>query len=308
MSVIAPDFPHHWKTTMLEQELGDPNAGMHVVRLWLHCHARMADCFEMTSEQLAAVCKYPVKQAKKLEAVLIECRWLQRKGKKIQVIGWAEHNARLYANQRNGRLGGRPPRIPSDNRTGSQGEPTGTHGFSSVSRGLSQPNPTKREGRGEEESREDLHLTGAIRRDELVCSIRDALCTLFSRKKHLGAEAMRALGELVDAGALPLSDSDWSALARFYAEKKNQPGAEDAHWRTSADAVALNLFAEIDKAKGWLAKHEIPWGGSEKAAPVADPDGWADWLAARGFPSLRYAEADGTLKREFREKESGAAA
>jgi hypothetical protein len=45
MSLIRPDFPHHWKTAMLEQELDDVNAGMHMVRLWQHCHAQMKDTF-----------------------------------------------------------------------------------------------------------------------------------------------------------------------------------------------------------------------------------------------------------------------
>jgi hypothetical protein len=67
----------------------------------------------LTSEQLAAVCRYPVKDAKKLEAALIKCRWLQRKGTMLHVLGWTEHNARMCANQRNGRLGGRPRKKPT---------------------------------------------------------------------------------------------------------------------------------------------------------------------------------------------------
>lgn len=303
MSVIAPDFPHHWKTTLLEQELGDPNAGMHVVRLWLHCHARMEDTFEMTAEQLAAVCKYRVKEGEKLEAALISCRWLRRDGAKLTVIGWREYNARLFSNRANGSRGGRP-RKPTGNPSATDGEPMGNP---SETHGLPMGNRSKTEWSGVEGSRADNHLTGASQRESVVFSIQTDLCTLFSRKKtRLGAEATRALQELADEGALPLSDADWSALCRFYQERKNDPGAKDAHWRVSADAVAMHLLAEIDKAKVWLEKHGL--AVSAQPAPAADPTGWREWLDAKGYPAVPFANADGTLRREFREKERGSEA
>lgn len=306
MSVIAADFPTHWKTKLLSELLEDPQAGMLLVRLWCHCHARKEDTFKMNSEQLASVCGWPIAHAEKLDRVLQNCRWIERPDPEtMHVLQWREYNRRLFSNAENGgKSHGRPRTHPKPN-----GNPTKTHGLPTANPSLTDGHPVDNpsethSARGVEESREEppplpraSAPVGASegsgqsteRLEAIVDQTTARICAIFQRKKYVGQDARASLCHQAVAGVLPLEERDWLALERFYAERKN--GAPtDKQWRTSADAVAKELPAEVEKAHAWLRQHEIAVPasapGEKNSAPEAtEPPRWLQWFTEQ-YPHI----------------------
>jgi hypothetical protein len=114
--IVEPDFLTHWKTVMLAAELQDRAAPLYVIALWAHCQQRKTDTFcNMVPNALKGVCRYEG-EANRLRAALERCGFIEVKGETIVVHGWAEVNASLVANWRNGKSGGRP-RAPNSVRS-----------------------------------------------------------------------------------------------------------------------------------------------------------------------------------------------
>jgi hypothetical protein len=109
--IIDPDFPDHWKTQILINELNQDAAPLYLIRLWAHCQNRRAWEFEnIPAEALKAICRYKG-DCKEIEAALINSGFIARsQNGLLSVLSWDEYNASLIKNWRNGSLGGRPKR------------------------------------------------------------------------------------------------------------------------------------------------------------------------------------------------------
>jgi hypothetical protein len=128
--IVDPDFFDHWRTRMAADMLGkDEMTPMYIMRLWAHCQVRKSVRIEsMPAMGLAALCRY-AGDAEKLEAALIASGFIARDGAHVDVLKWAEHNAKLIANWKNGATGGRPKETqpePTDNPLETQPEPAET--------------------------------------------------------------------------------------------------------------------------------------------------------------------------------------
>lgn len=130
--IVDPDFLDHWRTRMVVDALGgDEMAPMYIMRLWAHCQSRKSDRHAMPPAGLKAQCRAP-HDAATFEQALIEAGFVERDGKDVVVLGWAEQNASLLAAWENGAKGGRPKKEPKENPRVPDQEPTGnptvTHG------------------------------------------------------------------------------------------------------------------------------------------------------------------------------------
>lgn len=107
--IVDPDFMDHWKTRMLSDLLGgDPLAPIYVLRLWAHCQNRREWVFHgLPMGALKAICRFEG-DANLFEKSMIDCSFIEKTGDSIEVCGWAEHNASMIANWKNGKKGGRP--------------------------------------------------------------------------------------------------------------------------------------------------------------------------------------------------------
>lgn len=122
--IVEPDFLTHWKTQMLVDDLNDKAAPLYVIALWAHCQNRKTDSFEnLTHKALKAICRFDG-DGETLQESLRRCGFLDMDGDKITVHGWAEINAKLFANWENGFKGGRPKK-PTGNPPETQTKPTG---------------------------------------------------------------------------------------------------------------------------------------------------------------------------------------
>lgn len=120
MMIVHPDFLDHWKTLLLVQTTGDKASPLVMIRLWAHCQQRKQWAFpRMTPEILKAVCHWEG-EADALVKALTACGFIETDGDGITVHGWAEANASLIANWKNGAQGGRP--------RGTRRKPTGSSG------------------------------------------------------------------------------------------------------------------------------------------------------------------------------------
>lgn len=113
--IVDPDFLDHWKTKMLIAELGDDKlAPLYVLALWAHCQLRRCDTFHgMAPNALKGICRYEG-EASRLRSALERCEFIEVNGEAMTVHEWAATNAKLVANWKNGKKGGRPKK-PNDN-------------------------------------------------------------------------------------------------------------------------------------------------------------------------------------------------
>lgn len=122
--IVDPDFLDHWRTRMVVDALGgDEMASIYILRLWAHCQVRKSDRFEIPTAGLKAQCRYQG-DAQQFEQALTDAGFIERDGKEIIVVGWADQNAALIAAWENGAKGGRPKK-PIQNPEETHGKPSG---------------------------------------------------------------------------------------------------------------------------------------------------------------------------------------
>lgn len=124
--IVEADFLTHWKTRALVRALDYEAAPLCVLAMWAHCQSRKTDRLNVTEAVFASICGYPFPQdAAKFLQVMQEVGFIERDGDAIVAHDFAEANAQLFANWRNGKAGGRPPRTepkPTDNPPETQSE------------------------------------------------------------------------------------------------------------------------------------------------------------------------------------------
>jgi hypothetical protein len=157
--IVDPDFFEHWRTRMVSDMLGgDPMAPIYIMRLWAHCQNRKGEIFDIPVAGIKAICQYPG-DAQSLEDALIASQYLERDGRTVTVVGWAEKNASLIASWENGHKGGRPKKHQKTTQAEPTGNPEETHGKPSDNPSATQAKPIR-----EEKIREEIpttHVVGA---------------------------------------------------------------------------------------------------------------------------------------------------
>jgi hypothetical protein len=201
--IVEPDFPDHWKTRLLVEELDcDEAAPVYILRLWAHCQHRKTNVFENLSDKaLKALCRYPG-HPNKLEAGLIASGFVRRDSHGfLTVHQWDQYNASLFANWENGKKGGRP-RKQNPERTESQPaeNPNETHGLS-----MANPNETDREDKIRRELIEKENAAREIPETPPPDPDRRAAW----RKRHGYPELKQAKEAAPQAGKTPQHAEDW---------------------------------------------------------------------------------------------------
>jgi hypothetical protein len=125
--IVDPDFLDHWKTLMLADLLGDPQAPLYVIRIWGHCQMRRQWVFDsLPPSALKALCRFDG-AADKLDAALTTAGFIRRdQSGTVTVCEWEIYNASLVANWTNGKKGGRPQKSREEKP---MGNPSVTHGL-----------------------------------------------------------------------------------------------------------------------------------------------------------------------------------
>lgn len=118
--IVQPDFFDHWKIRQLAKLTGRPESPLWLQRLWGHCQTSKAYKFKgLPATALTAICCVPPDiSPDKWRDILLECRLIEIDGATMTVHDWKKQNAKLLANWKNGKFGGRP-----------KANPTQTHGF-----------------------------------------------------------------------------------------------------------------------------------------------------------------------------------
>lgn len=113
--IVDPSFLDNHRTRDLIAELdGDPCAPLYVLRIWAECQARKAWRHKWKPRSLHSICHAPATLTpERLEAALIEGRFIDRVGEEIVCDEWEKLNAQLIASWANGRNGGRPKKAPT---------------------------------------------------------------------------------------------------------------------------------------------------------------------------------------------------
>lgn len=106
-------------------------------------------------------------------------------------------------------------------------------------------------------------------------------CEIFGRKKTAAsANVLHALADLKRDGALPLEDDEWTLLYAFYgAARRDTESRKQWHPRDTAESLAINLQAELDKAAQWA--RETGFAGAPENNEVVDVERLRAWFVER---------------------------
>ncbi len=333
--IIERGYLDHWKTTALRAQTGCEAASEFPIRLWEHCESRLrgemhfltlhkdatipvpldlqADRIadpDGSGNIIAGICRWRASQANSQNPVslcdaLVACRWLKKVRGGWLVLGWRERMAGKVASATNGRSGGRPRKNPQDTKdepnpnpekpTGYEKEPVG--GECSVVEcsvvKLSPPpspagGPAYARMRGADDKASD---------PETLHSAKKRMCGMLrlDPARPWSPDAEQGLQAIV-----PIPEEEWLAVEWLHAQPADDKRRPKL--RTSPTSLTREWIGEVSKARALANELGISLGQKKEAAPPADPPGWADWLSAKGYPSLPYPEADGTLRRAFREQ------
>jgi len=125
--IVQPNFLDHWKTRLLQTELGDDQlAHTYVLRLWGHCQEQKTHRFtNLSSGALAAICRFNG-APEQLWLSLQTAGFIAVKKQSVEVHEWDKYNSGLLTSWKNGSKGGRPKKTrekPGDNPRETQRKP-----------------------------------------------------------------------------------------------------------------------------------------------------------------------------------------
>lgn len=107
--IVQPNFLDHWKTRLLQTELGDdPLAPTYVLRLWGHCQEQKSHRFtRLSAGALAAICHFKG-APEQLWLAMQTAQFIFVKGERVEAHQWNDYNSGLITSWENGKKGGRP--------------------------------------------------------------------------------------------------------------------------------------------------------------------------------------------------------
>ena len=120
--IVDPDFFDHWKTQMLVDLSKDESSPLWILRLWSFAQSRKTGTFDnLPPAAIKAVTKAARHRSEQITDWLEEAGFIRRDGLRVVLHEWEEYNKGLFANWKNGPMGGRPKK-PTEN-------PSETHGL-----------------------------------------------------------------------------------------------------------------------------------------------------------------------------------
>jgi len=224
--IVERGYLDHWKTNLLRQLTGLPNASELPLRLWEHCEARMDDFIaDRDGLVIAGICRAGI-DPKVLIVALTRSRWIEKKAGGFLVRGWRERQKGKFASRLNGKSGGRPKKNP---------EQTQTEPDDNLQVSISEPDDNL--------SAEDRNLQGGERRGEER-----------SREENLPEEPTTARGRGGQAPKSPMAlrigalfrrrpDTRWS-------EKEIRSFKAHAGLLTETDLDRIERYYAAERAKG----------------------------------------------------------
>ena len=266
-----------------------PDAPLMLLRLWGHCEERRDDVLENAPEILAAICNWS-ENPDELRAHLLQCRFIEKHGRKLLVRGWRERNASLLARIENGKRGGRPKGKITEEKAGAGKEPIG---YAQDSGGITEAEPESNRNLSVECSGVECSgvspkgpqsENGELRAPELL----SRLCTLFSRKNQRASNAEETI-----AMTVRITDAELGLIERFYREARAME--EPPMLKQKIVTFLGDIYGELDRARSFLG------GAAEKkpAAEKKEPAGWREIVHGR-FAGATLPASYWELPRDIR--------
>jgi hypothetical protein len=287
--IVERGYLDHWKTNLLRQLTGLPNAAELPLRLWDYCESQRDD-FIMDDAKgfvIAGICRAQI-EPKKLLAALLQCRWLEKTSGGFIVRGWREKNAAWLAKIRGGKERAekakreKKGKFESANSPASSPDAATQHTASTQLAGSSNAEAGASAGAVEWSGVENSSPKTPPPREsaqreenspQILAETTRHLLQLFgsAKKRALGREAEGELARQI--AALPLSAEAWEVLGWWLGlpEDERDPYLRAGSRPKDADRLAIRLFSELDRA----ADHAKKTGRAKKEP--GDPEDWKKW-------------------------------
>lgn len=284
--IVDRGYLDHWKTHMLRQLTGLPNAAELPLRLWEYCEWKRDDHIAGSEAVVGGICRATI-DPKALVRALLDCRFLDKVRGGYTVHGWRERNASWLRKIEGGKMRsqgakrGANGQLQTAHPEASNEEASST---ADASHQLAGGSAGAVEWSGVEKSREPATTPSTLTRAHGCAGAREGalsetwtfILSLFgAKKRRAGFDAEQALAR--QAEALPLSAEDRAVLAWFYALPPDEKNVDLRGRFRDADKLAINLFPAIERARRYASTH----GGPEKKERAAEPAGWREWFAGR---------------------------
>jgi len=257
--IVDPDFLDHWKTRMLVDSLGsDELAPVYIIRLWAHCQQRRMYAFDnLNAAALRAICRY--KGDADFEAAMTACGYVSRdESGVLEVCGWAEYNATLIANWKNGKLGGRPKKEAKPAQKEPMANPPETHGIPMANPSLTHGEPIRLDRIREDKKGEDQKTMSG--RPDDVREVLDFLNAKTNSGYRLVASNIEKIASRLREGATV--EEMKQVIARKCAEWMGTTMEKYLRPETLFNATKYNQYA------GQLGKPILRHGMDDRAAQM----------------------------------------
>jgi hypothetical protein len=295
--IVEREFLDHWKTHLLRQLTGLPNAAEIPLRIWAYCESNRSDFIRDDGKGLVitGICRVTC-EPKRLLRSLLEARWLDRAEGGFVAHGWAEKNANWLQKIGAGRGRAKSGARLQNGHLATSGSPAADQRLPSGSPAADTPagEPlvqwSRVEWSGEENPQSPPPRRNSASAPEgggnpqiLTETAAEIFRLIGSRKKRtrLGYEAEGLLSEHIDS--LPLAAEDWEILRWWLSlpEDSSNPYLKAGSRPQDADRLAIRLFSELERAASHAQKLK------KNFRPEAEPEGWRERMAQKFGEGVR---------------------
>lgn len=244
--IVQPNFLDHWKTRLLQSELGDdPLAPTYILRIWGHCQEQKTHRFpKLSAPALAAICCFKT-SPEQLWLAMQTAGFIEVKNTTVEVHEWDKYNSGLITSWSNGKKGGRPKK-PT-------GIPRATHGKPGDNPGV-----TDREDGIEKMDNAAQPAKPARARDELFDALAESCGRDPKQMTKPDCQACAVALAQIKGVASDLTADEIRRRAARYAKVMPQgsrvtPHALAKNWAICGDyrAPSLPLTVPLEGPKGW---------------------------------------------------------
>lgn len=272
--ILHPHFFDHWKTRALVELTKRPESPLWLQRLWGHCQSNQQVTFRLPPIALKSICCVASEiTPEQWFEYLLTCQFIEGDESRWTVRGWAEENAKLVANWKNGKEAARKRGPAQRKPKPALGEPKSELGQPTEnptpvspplierirSDGLDQMDQMEKTAPPKARKRAGCHLPS-----EKSDQIRDRMIAINALMKRRDSTQWQAkeFDAFKAAGLDTLPDDVWreqiEELTSYYLAPKariasfnNQPGAD--YRRTAMDTLLNNWAGEVDRARKFCA-------------------------------------------------------